>query len=176
MLLDWVQAWAYFRVVAARILVKLFQNKARRAPRRVRAFCRANAASAFGAPLSTRAACIRPIAGTALRNLSCWPSGRTFAAASTAQFAALMDGGSSHRYRCRRVSMELLGRKRGDRHLTARPSELVLGQPLQDQHKSGRRIGASSGAPRRSYLRDDFEVALALKLTNPSPWLSALVS
>jgi hypothetical protein len=33
--------------------------------------------------------------------------------------------------------MQLLGRKRDDRLLATRPSELVLGQPLQDQHKAG---------------------------------------
>ncbi|MCK1412389.1 MULTISPECIES: hypothetical protein [unclassified Bradyrhizobium] len=33
--------------------------------------------------------------------------------------------------------VQLLGRQRDDRLLAARPSELVLGQPLQDQHKAG---------------------------------------
>ncbi|WP_429034132.1 hypothetical protein [Bradyrhizobium sp. I1.14.4] len=33
--------------------------------------------------------------------------------------------------------VQLLGRKRDDRLLAARPSELVLGQPLQDQHEAG---------------------------------------
>ncbi|MGY4567005.1 hypothetical protein [Bradyrhizobium sp. USDA 3256] len=33
--------------------------------------------------------------------------------------------------------VQLLGRKPDDRLLAARPSELVLGQPLQDQHKAG---------------------------------------
>src|SRR5271154_1007647 len=32
--------------------------------------------------------------------------------------------------------VQLLGRQRGNRLLAARPSELVLGQPLQDQHKA----------------------------------------
>src|SRR5690606_4846059 len=32
--------------------------------------------------------------------------------------------------------MQLLGRKRDHRCFAARPSELVLGQPLQDQHKT----------------------------------------
>jgi len=32
--------------------------------------------------------------------------------------------------------VQLLGRKRDDRLLATRPSELVLGQPLQDQHKT----------------------------------------
>src|SRR4051794_27039294 len=33
--------------------------------------------------------------------------------------------------------VQLLGRQRGNRLLAARPSELVLGQSLQDQHKAG---------------------------------------
>src|SRR5271155_2531084 len=33
--------------------------------------------------------------------------------------------------------VQLLGRQRDNRLLATRPSELVLGQPLQDQHKAG---------------------------------------